>query len=158
VSKARALLGLIDKRAEAKANTAAAPLVQQSLQQAASHMLARAKATKINGIAPDPEIVQGLFNRVAQQEGGLKSLTDPAQAAILVQLAVAQTLAAGKAQMPTTAKSQEPLAPPLPTEAAGGKAAALPSLNSGDRKVAKELNMSETDYAKRLASMPWGKK
>lgn len=155
VVKAKALLKVIDRRAEQKAKAEAAPIVEQSLQQQATHMLARAKATEINGQKADPAILENLFNRVAAQPGGLESLTKPEHAAVLVQLAYAQTqhASAGKAK-PAAAT---PLPPPLPTEPAGGKDSTLPALNAGDRKTAKDLGLSDTEYAKRLQSMPWRK-
>ena len=157
VAKAKALLGIVERKAKAMATAETAPIVEQSLQQQAATMLARAKITKIGGIAPDPQILEGLFARVGSQPGGLKSLADPNQAAILTQLAVTQTIASGRAQMPQAQAPKQALQPPLYTEAAGGKEAALPTLNAGDRKTAKELGLSEAEYAKRLQSMPWRK-
>jgi hypothetical protein len=160
VAKAKALLAISDRRAEAKAQAAAAPFVQSSLQDRAGQMLERAKATKVGGDTPDPEIVTEMFRRIASQPGGLETLCDANKAATVVQLAMAQTLVkraqTGGAKPPTPAPAPAaPLAPPLHTERAGGQDAALPSLNAGDRKVAKDLGLTETEYSKRLAAMPW---
>lgn len=153
VAKAQKLLGLIDRRAEQKAQTAAAPLVQENLQQRALHLLERAKVTPINGELVDPGILTAMFQQVASQPGGLQSLADPRNVAIMTKLAHTETMIK---RGPKAAAATPPPAP-LFTEPAGGKASALPALNAGDRKVARELGITDTEYAKRLQDMPWRK-
>jgi hypothetical protein len=58
-----------------------------------------------------------------------------------------------------TAKAREVIPPPLESEKAGGKDVEPVTLRDSDRRTARELGLTDKQYAERLAEMPrgWGK-
>jgi hypothetical protein len=157
VDKAAKVLALMDKRADSKAEAKIAPVLQHSARQQAAYMLARAKQTALpNGEKPDPAILDELWMHLAQQPNGLNTLSSQDGALILWNQALGLTRAK-ESRLPPKPQPQT-LAEPLYTEKAGGQDAASVKLDAVDLKLAKELGMSQADYAKQAASMPWGKK
>jgi hypothetical protein len=143
-------------RAEAQkiAQQVAQPLVQSQIQQQAAHNIARAKNTTLpNGEKVDPQEFDALVQRLLQHPQGLQTLADVESVKQLVIVAAGQ-----RALKPKQAAAPEPPAPPLFTERAGGRQTGSVSLNDGDRRVARDLGMSEAEYAKTVEKMPagWG--
>jgi hypothetical protein len=133
------------------------PILHRTLSQDALTMLARAKNTKLpNGETADADILEDLWSRVARQPGGLQQLANAESARIL--WAQAHSLTRTR-QAATPAKKEIEAPPPaLFTERAGGKEARTISLNDGDKRLAKDLGMTEAEYQKEAAKMPagWG--
>jgi hypothetical protein len=141
------------------AQQAVQPVVDRSLSQDAQYMLARAKATKLpNGEAPDPAVLDQVVARIAKQPGGLKMLTQEDYVSQLWYHALGLTRAMQGGTAP--AQQAEPQAPPPPifSEKSGGAGNPSYSLNTGDKRLAKDLGLSESEFAKQAASMPWGKR
>lgn len=151
VEKARSILARMDKRAGKLAQEQVAPVLQHTAQQQSQVMLARAKATKApNGDAPDPGILDQLW---ASSQPAVT--TNPEGAKWL------WTIALGLSSMNKkggTTPAAPPPDPPLYTERSGGQEGATYRLNDGDKRLAKEYGMTEAEYAKQVAAMPWGKK
>ena len=147
-------------RAQQIAQQATAPMVVERLHSQAMHNLDRAQNTAMpDGTKADPEIVRQLWSQMAKQPGGLQSLSDANIAVNVWNQAYALSLANGRVQSGQTAATAAPVqrTAPLHTETAGGSAAA-PTLNAGDRRTAKDLGISEAEYAKTLSQMPWRKR
>jgi hypothetical protein len=151
VDKAAKVLALMDKRADSKADARMQPVLQHTAQQQAQVMLARAKATVApNGLKADPAVLERVW-----------ATADPRQVANHDYAKWLWTVAYGLSHMDKAVAAQSatpPPDPPLYTEKAGGQDAASVKLDAVDMKLAKELGMSQADYAKQAASMPWGKK
>jgi hypothetical protein len=143
----------IRKEAEAIAQQQIAPLQQQTVTDRSAAFLASAKLTKApNGQQPDPEILEAVWGRLDPALTGTK-----AGAIQAWNVALGYSVATGKAVTAQAAKA-EPLPPPILTERAGGREAAGPSLTEDDKRMARQLNISEKEYAEELATMPWGRK
>jgi hypothetical protein len=150
VEKAQKTLALMAEMAGKQADERVQPILQHTAQQQSQVMLARAKATKApNGKVADPAILEQLWSQAASNV-----TTNPEGAKWL------WTIAYGLSNMNEKAApvAAPPSDPPLYTEKAGGQDAASVKLDAVDLKLAKELGMSQADYAKQAASMPWGKK
>jgi hypothetical protein len=146
--------------AQAISQQAVQPLVEQQLTQQAHYMLTRAKATATpSGEKPDPAILDQVVARIANQPGGAKML---AQEQYMTQLwyhalGLTRAMQSG-APAPKAPAAQEALPPPVFSEKSGGGGPTGYSLNAGDKKLAKDLGVSEAEFAKTAASMPWGKR
>jgi len=157
LSRAQKHLALVERAAERRARAATEPLVQQSLAQQASHMRERAKATKLgNGDTADADIIDALWGRIEQQPGGLQTLANKEAVKHLWGQAYALTKMR-QAQNPAPAKVDAP-PDPLFSERAGGRTGGSVTLTDGDKRVARDLGMTDAQYAKELEKMPagWG--
>jgi hypothetical protein len=143
-------------RAEAQkiAQQVAQPLVQSQIQQQAAHNIARAKNTVLpSGEKVDAAAFDGLVQRLLQHPNGLESLANVENVKQLVIFAAGQ-----KALTKPQAAAPEPPGPALFTERAGGRQTGSVSLNDGDKRAARDLGMTEAQYAKEVEKMPagWG--
>jgi hypothetical protein len=143
-------------RAEAQkiAQQVAQPLVQSQIQQQAAHNIARAKNTVLpSGEKVDAAAFDGLVQRLLQHPNGLESLANVENVKQLVIFAAGQ-----KALAKPQAAAPEPPGPALFTERAGGRQTGSVSLNDGDKRAARDLGMTEAQYAKEVEKMPagWG--
>jgi hypothetical protein len=146
------------KAAEQMASARVAPLEQQAKIGQASAVLAEAKAWKdpVTGEQADPTILANLWNRVASQAGGLDTLSNREAAMFVwgqaINLTRWQKGPAAAGVQPRQAGA--PAGEPLFTEPSGGGRGAV-TLTSMDRKAARDMGMSEAEYAKEAAKMPW---
>jgi hypothetical protein len=145
----------VRREAEAITKQHIAPMQAQTLRGQSEAMLANALVTKApNGHAPDPDILRELWNRVDA------SVTATKAGAIQVwNSALGFSVATGKLVAPVAAVKAD-LPPPLMGEKAGGRETAVATLTDSDRSMAKQLGITEKQYAEDLASMPsgWGKR
>lgn len=145
------------RTAAAIAQREQAPLILATLQERAAQNLANAKVTQYpDGTKPDPDILERYWDHFKSSPQTLAMLADKTQATHIWKQALADTLerrATGRAPTPTPAIVAAP--PPLHRERAGGQDAPTVTLNEGDRRAARDLGLSEADYAKTAASMPW---
>lgn len=146
----------IRKEAEAIAQQTVAPLQARNAQSASASMLRNAKLTTLSdGSKPAPEVLEYVWG---QLDHSVTSTKEGAQQAFAVAVGYAQML--GKMQKGTAQPTaKEPVPPPILTEKSGGKIAAGPTLTEADKRAAKDLGMTEKQYAEELATMPqgWGK-
>jgi hypothetical protein len=144
--------------AEKIAQQQSAPLVERTLSQDANYMLARAKATTLpNGDKADPDILDHLWKQIAAQPGGLQTLANQESVVHLWDKAYAATMRRKATQPAPKAPAEQP-PPALFIEKAGGKEPRTVSLTDGDRRLAKDLGMTEKQYQDEVAKMPagWG--
>lgn len=150
LTRAQSHLDLIHEEAAEIAQQHVAPIHQQSVEEQSAYNLQRALITKTpGGVQPDPAVVRELWGRVD------KRLTATAAgAAQIFAAALGHSVLLGK--MP---KAQEEIPPPLETERAGGKDVASVTLRESDRKVARDLGITDKEMSEQLAEMPagWGK-
>lgn len=147
----------IYKAAEKIAGRAVEPLQRQTTADRSAAMLRNAKLTAApDGSLPDPEILDGLWKQLDP------ALTATREGAIQVwRVAMGDSAALGKlVKKGATTTAREPLPPPLLTEKAGGREHTGPTLTDADKRAAREMNMSDKEYAEELAKMPagWGKR
>lgn len=156
IARAAKVQELTRRTAERVSAERVAPIEQRSVQAQAAGMFQRALATVgADGVKPDPGVLQDVWRRLdpnltATPEGAVQAWN----------IALGMTYATGRAKSAAAAKpAAQPLSDPLPTERAGGRDANLPTLRESDRRVARDLGMTEKEYAAELASMPegWGK-
>ena len=148
------------KAAAAMAQQQVAPLQQREALSRAQSVLNEAKNLKdpSTGEQADPNILIGLWNKVAAQPGGLETLTNP-EAAMFIWGQAMNLTRWGKAQGPkviaTQGVSTAPLAPPVFVEASGG-GSQQPTLSAMERRAAKDLGMTEAEYLKAAEKAPRG--
>lgn len=151
LKRAQDHLELVREEAAAIAHEQVAPFQQQTIADKASFNLQRALITKTpDGVAPDPEVLKTVWARLDP------TLTaTPAGAAQAWAVALGHSAAIGK----LPAKTKEQIPPPLDTERAGGRDVAPVELRESDRRIARDLGMTDKEYAAELAKMPqgWGK-
>jgi hypothetical protein len=141
----------IRKEAEAIAQQQIAPIQQQTVSDRSAGFLASAKLTKgVGGQQPDPEILESVWSRLdptvtATKAGAIQAWN----------IALGYSVALGKSAAPAP---KEPLPPPLLTEKAGGRDMTGPTLTDDDKRMARQLNISDKEYAEELAKMPWSKR
>ncbi len=146
----------IRKEAEAIAQQTVAPLQKHNAESAAAAMLRNAKLTTLqDGSKPSPEVLDYVWGQLDHSVTGTKA---GAQQAFAVAVGYAQML--GKMVKGTTAAApSEPLPPPLLTEKSGGREHTGPTLTEADKRAARDLNMTDKEYAEELGKMPqgWGR-
>lgn len=147
----------IYKAAEKIAGAAVAPLQQQSIADRSAIMLRNAKLTASpDGFMPDPAIVDALWAQLDPK------LTATREGALQVwRVAMGDSAALGKlVKKQAQAAAREPLPPVILTEKSGGKEHSAPTLTDDDRRAARQMGISDKDYAEELAKMPagWGKR
>jgi hypothetical protein len=147
------------KAAEKIAQQQVAPYAQQAKVNQAQAVLNTVKgwvdpATKE---AVDPTILTNLWNRVAQQPGGLETLANQ-EAAMFIWGQALNLTRWQKAQQgggAAPAPAQAPQAPPVFVETSGG-GGTQPSLSSMELRAAKDMGMSPAEYLKAAAKAPRG--
>ena len=146
----------IYKAAEKIAQSTIAPYQQQTLTDRSTQMLHNAKLTTLpDGSKPAPEVLDWIWSRI---DPNLTSTREGAQQAFIA--AVGHAHAVGKIIKGTTAPAREPLPPPILTEKSGGKDFTATTLSEADKRSARDLNMTDKEYAEELGKMPqgWGKR
>lgn len=159
LDKARRVQAREEKRAGAIADQRVAPLVQHTLQQRVAHNIERAIATShpVTKQVADPQILKALVGQIANQPHGLQTLADP-EAMKQVWL---NAYALSTFQQPPAAKEEpappakETPAPPVFTERAGGRMPAQKALSPTEKRAAKDAGLTEAQYLKEAADMPW---
>lgn len=134
-----------DRKAAAKVEAEFGPMRQQGVVAQSAHMLARAKATEINGQRADPAVLDQLWQRldasVTSTEEGAKWVT---MAALGMSVVAKPGAAAARTPTDQFAKSD----PPLYTERAGGRDTPVEvKMEAADQKLAKELGLTDKEYA-----------
>lgn len=146
----------IRKEAEAIAQQQIAPIQQQTESARSASFLASAKLTKApSGQQPDPEILETVWSRLdpkltATKEGAIQAWN----------VALGYSVAMGKAITAEKPAPKTELPPPLLTERAGGRETPGATLTEDDKRMARQLNISDKEYAEGLSMMPqgWGKR
>lgn len=158
VDKAKRVQARESKRAQSIAQAQVQPLVTNTLQQRAVHNLQRAKATThpVTKQGVDPQILDALAQKIAEQPNGLQTLADPDS---MKQLWLnAYALSTFQAQAPA-AQTPQPVAQvvaPLLTEAAGGQVTgAAKPLSDMEKRAAKEAGLTEKAYQDMAKGMRW---
>lgn len=148
----------IRKEAEAIAQQHVAPIQEQNILAYSRHYRQSIKETAApDGSRPDPAIVDAICNSLDP-----KLFSDPKGALNVWRVAMGDSAAYGKlvkaAALTPGAKTELP--PPLLTERAGGRESPGPTLTEDDKRMARQLGVSDKDYAEELAKMPtgWGKR
>ena len=157
LDRARRHAARIDAAAERKAAERVAPIEWQGKIAEAKAVLSDAKAWKdpVTGEQADPVILANLWNRVATQPGGLDTLSNREAAMFIWGQAINLTRwQKGGTPAAAVKPASTPAGEPLFTEPSGGNARPV-TLTSLDRKAAKDMGMSEAEYAKEVAKMPW---
>jgi hypothetical protein len=139
------------RTAERIAKAHVEPIARTAVARESQGMLARALVTAApNGHKPDPAILRNVWGRLdpaltATPEGALQAWN----------AALGLTAAMTTPAAPT---SRETLPPPLVTERAGGRTdPPVFTMTEGDRRAAKAAGLTEAEYMKAAASMPWRK-
>ena len=164
VQRAQKVAALVDTRAGRQAQASVAPIHQHTVSQQAAYMLARAKATAApNGQKPDPTVLEAIWARL---DPAIVATPDGARQAWI------QAFGLSAMGSPTTAAParnangqftpQQPAAAipdPLHTERAGGRdtPATMP-LSDMERRMAKDMGLTEQEYMARANNAPWLRK
>lgn len=145
------------KAAEKIAQQTIAPLQQQSTTERSAGMLHKAKLTALpDGSKPDPQILDWVWG---QLDPKLTATREGAQQAFVAAVGYATSLNKLVKGTAAPAAPKEPLPPPLLTEKSGGRDHTGPTLTEADRRAARDLGLSDKEYAEELATMPqgWGR-
>jgi hypothetical protein len=129
-----------------------APMQQQSVQQASVAMFRSALATKApSGATVDPGILKEVWQRLdpsvtATKEGAIQAWN----------VALGYSVATGKGGVPAPAAPKAEVPDPLFSEKDGGRtASAAITMTDGDKRAAKDMGLTEAEYAKEVEKMPW---
>lgn len=159
VAKAKAILGIVDKRATQQAQAQVGPLARHTISQQSQVMLARAKATVLpNGAKPDPEALDAIWGRL---DPAITATKEGAQQAFVVALGYSRGTAQAAAPVARATDgtfTKADLPAPLHTEQAGGKDTPSLALNETERKYLKASGMTEAEYVKAAQAAPWLRK
>jgi hypothetical protein len=155
IAKAKRVLATMERKAESKAEAKVAPIHHQNVRQASAYNLQRALNTDVNGQKPDPVILRSLWGRldpsVTANEEQAKHLVIQALGMSVLQGKTTARAADGKF---TAAKEEIP--PPLHVEKAGGRdTAPMMAMSDAEKKLAKEIGLSEKEYLERAKQAPW---
>lgn len=140
------------KAAEKIAKQQVQPYEQQTTAQQSDFMLQRALITKApTGAQPDPEVLREVWARLDP-----KLTATPQGAAHAFTQALGISITLGKVATP---KAQEVIPDPLHTERAGGKTTSEVTLSESDRRVARDLGLTDKEMLAELGKMPagWGR-
>jgi hypothetical protein len=153
LTRAQAHLDLLRAEAAEIARQQVEPFQQQTTADKSAFNLQRALITKGEGnVQPDPEILRMVWARL---DPSLTARDEGAAQAFAAALGYSAALGRLKG-----VKAGEAIPDPLVTERAGGKD--MPSevvLRESDRRTARDLGLTDKEYAAELAKMPagWGK-
>jgi len=152
LERAQAHLALLREEAQAIADARVQPFQAQSLHAQADLMFQRASITRSpDGYLPDPQILRQVWSTLDPQ-----ITSTPNGAAHAWTQALGMTIAAGRGK-----PAAQPVPAPILSEPAGGRdvPVSASTLTENDRRVMRDLGMSEKDYLAEVATMPkgWGK-
>lgn len=151
LDRARRVRDRQEKLAEKVARQQVEPMHRQNTQQASRAFLQQAKVTTApSGMKADPAVLEAVW---ANLDPAVTSTKEGAIQAFNVALGYTAAM-----QKPAAAAAKEAVPPPLFTEKAGGRAGGSVTLTDGDRRAARELGMTDAEYAKEAAKMPWGQR
>lgn len=152
IDRARKIQAWQREEAEAAAQRQVEPMQRLTLKERSDANYRVAMVTKgKNGQGPDPAMLQAVWSQLdptltATKEGAIQAWT----------VAMGYT-AATRDGAPAPVKADLP--PPLFTERAGGRdTPGDVSMSEADKRIAKDLGMTEAEYAKEAARMPWRRK
>lgn len=154
LARAERTFGMIRKQAQAVAAESVAPLRQQSLQEQAVQNIARAKATvhPEYGTLADPAMIDGYVQQIQNHPDGLAILANPnAMMHIWAMAHGARSIPKPNGAAPARAATPAP----IPIERAGGLGAQPISLSAAERRAAKAMGLSESEYLESAKKMPW---
>jgi hypothetical protein len=153
IEKARKIHNRQMKLAESVARQHVAPIENRAIAQQSHIMLQRAMLTEVGGAKADPGILQQVWKALDPQ---LTATEEGAKQALLSALGYSHAM--GKiGTKPAPVKAQE-LPEPLLTEKAGGKEGAYGfTMTDSERRVAREMGITDKEYAETAAKMPWRK-
>jgi hypothetical protein len=150
------------KAAQAIARQEVAPYQQQTAMSQAQALYQEAASMKdpATGETADPQIIKGIWNQIAAQPGGMDTLTNRQAVAVLWGQAINQTRwkqaqSGGAPRPPAPNAAATPLPPPVFVEASGG-AGTAPVMSAMERRLARDLGMSESEYLKAAEKAPRG--
>lgn len=154
VARAQRIIARERRIAAEAAQQHVAPLAQQTVQEQARMNLMRAKATtKLpdgRDVHVDADVLEDIWRRL---DPTLTATKEGAQWAFMT--AVGASILTGAPTKPAQTLT-EPPTPPLYTEKAGGRDhPAHIVLDDHDKRIAKDLNMTEKEYAEMAGKMPW---
>ena len=144
--------------ARAIAEQATKPIIEHSASQEVDWMIERAKVTEWQGQRADPVILESHVNKIRQQPGGLQMLANQEYMTIVWKQALLDSLMAGKAvKTPTRVSPQQTpeAGAPVFREKSGGASGPRPKLSSMETRAAADLGMTQDEYQKEVAKMPW---
>lgn len=167
IGKAKAILGVVDKRAEQKATASVQPLQQHTVSQQSDLLLSRALNTKTpDGLQPHPDDLRAVWSRL---DRSVTATVDGAKQVWIQALGISQL--AGRAVRATTTTQQPPaqgtrgadgkfvakdIPAPLHTEKAGGKdGPESTTFSPEEQRFMKASGMTEKEYRESAASAPW---
>lgn len=153
LSRAQAHLDLVREEARAIAQAQVQPYEEMTTAQQSGFMLQRALITTApDGTQPDPAVLQEVWNRLDR-----RLTASAAGAAQAFSVALGHSALLGK--LKGKAAPAAPVPEPLETERAGGKDVTPVALRDSDRKLARDMGLTDKQYAETLAEMPagWGK-
>lgn len=152
--RAQRMQARINKAAQKIAGQAVAPIHQQTQSDRSTAMLHSAKLTTApDGSKPSPEILDWVWSKI---DPSVTSTKEGAQQAFAAAMGYAALL--GKTVKATSAAPREAIPPPILTERSGGREHTGPTLSESDKRAARELGVSEKEYAEEVAKMPWGRR
>lgn len=157
IARAKQVGSFIAEEASRVASAHVAPLQEQRIRENVASNIRAALATKHpkHGDGVDPGVFQSLVQQIVQQPGGMETLADREAVKQLWLNAYALGSLQGGGMAPVAAVPSA-AAPPVVTERAGGAGGPAPvTLSNMERKAMKDLGMSEAEYLKTVAKMPW---
>jgi hypothetical protein len=137
-----------------------APYQQQAAISKAQSVLNEAKnlTDPATGERADPQILTNLWNKVAHQPGGMDTLANPEAAMFIWGQAMNLTRWGKGGAKPPAAAAAPPAAPlgaPVFVEASGGGSQS-PVMSSMERKIARDMGMTDAEYLKAAEKAPRG--
>lgn len=156
LARAKRILDRERRVAQEAAQQHVAPLQQQTVQQQSRVNFERAKATtKLpdgREVAVDAGVLQDIWSRL---DPSLTATKEGAQWAFMTAVGASVLAAPQKAKPATPAPAEAPPAP-LYTERAGGRdTPGAVVLDDRDKRIAKDMGMTEKEYAEMASKMPW---
>lgn len=142
LEKAGKVLAIQDRRAGRVAQTTIQPMQQQTMQSQAHANYQMLRSFKMaDGQVLRQEIVDGIWQATAREPNGLQTLSNPDSVRALALLAI------GAQAMTTRSQPAPPVAPPVVTEASGGRGSLQPQrLSAIEERVLQNKGLSATKY------------
>lgn len=147
----------VRKEAEKIAQAQVAPLQQQNLHQQMQANVQRALLTKHPkyGDSVDPRVLDAKVRQVLAQPGGLEMLANP-EAMKELWLNVYSLSSLDPSRTTSRGVDAAPVVPPTITERSGGASSDKPiTMSASERKAARNMGLSDGEYLKIAAKMPW---
>jgi hypothetical protein len=145
----------VRREAEAITKQHIAPIQAQSVRGHSEQMLANAMVTTLNGQRPHPDDLKDVWSQLDPAVTGTKA--GAIQAYVV---AMGRSTLQKRVVVDAAPAKKDDLPPPLLSEKAGGRETAGPTLNDADKAMARQMGISDKDYADELSKMPagWGKR